>query len=118
MTVALDNNKNAQANAISAFGSLAKEVGPTGALDQYLQAISQAFVAAFSKYQSKNVLKLYETISHLSDGVGPGGLSDPAVLDSLMQPIIQRWQATADEDAGLLHLLGVSFCAQSGFAGR
>lgn len=107
MNVSLDNNKHAQSNAISAFGSLAKEAGPTGALTPYLQAIAQSLVAAFSKYQSRNILKLYDTIAHLSDGVGSGGLSDGQVLGALMPPLIERWQQFPDDDQNLLHLLGV-----------
>lgn len=108
LNVSLDNNKHAQAAAIAAFGHLAKEAGPTGALAPYLQSIAQAFVAAFHRYQSKNILKLYEAIGHLSDGVGPSGLNDPQVLDALMPPLIERWQTFADDDINLLHLLGVS----------
>lgn len=106
--MSLDNNKHAQASAITAFGHLAGEAGPTGALTPYLPSIAQAFVAAFARYQSKNILKLYEAIGHLSDGVGPGGLSDASVLSALMPPLIERWQAFGDDDINLLHLLGVS----------
>lgn len=108
LSVSLDNNKHAQSSAIAAFGQLAKEAGPTGALTPYLQSIAQAFVAAFARYQSKNILKLYEAIGHLSDGVGQGGLNDPEVLGALMPPLVERWQSFADDDVNLLHLIGVS----------
>lgn len=106
--MSLDNNKHAQASAIAAFGYLAKEAGPSGALSPYLQSIAQAFVAAFERYQSTNTLKLYEAIGHLSEGVGEAGLDDPQLLNTLMPPLIERWQTFTDDDVNLLHLLGVS----------
>ena len=105
--VALDNNKHAQSNAIVAFGALAKVAGPIGALQPYLPAITSALVAAFSRYQHKNTLKLYDTIARFSDGVGYGGLSDAAILANLMPPLIQRWQAFGDADPNLQALLEV-----------
>ena len=107
LSVALDTNKHAQGNAITAFGYLAKEAGPSGTLQPYLPSITQNLVAAFGKYQSRNMVKLYNALAHLSDGVGPGGLSDSAVLDSLMPPIIERWRAFSDEDDDFRYLLEV-----------
>lgn len=107
LSVALDNNKHTQGNAITAFGYLAKEAAPSGALQAYLPSITQSFVAAFGKYQSRNVVKLYNALAHLSDGLGAAGLSDPAVLESLMPPIIERWQAFSDEEDDFRYLLEV-----------
>ena len=108
LNVALDNNKHAQGDAITAFGYLAKEAGPTGALRPYLPSIAQAIDAAFGKYQYKNIIKLYDAIAHLSDGVGAGGLADEQVLQTIMPPLIKRWQALADDDPDLRYLLEVS----------
>lgn len=113
LTVALDNNKNAQGNAIRAFGLLAKQAGSTGALQPYLASIVQAFVAAFAKYQSRNILKLYDAIAQLSDAGGLASLNDENLLGSLMPPLIERWQAFGDDDPNLLYLLEV--CARRSF---
>ena len=108
--VALDNNKHAQGNAMIAFGNLVKEAGPTGLLRPYLSSIAQAFVAAFAKYQHKNILNLYDTIALLSDGVGFAGLNNEAILSVLMPPIIERWQSFEDTDPSLLEVLEVHTC--------
>lgn len=108
LSVALDNNKHAQGNAISAFGYLAKDAGPSGALQPYLPSITESFVAAFGKYQSRNIIKLYNALSYLADGTGPGGLSDAALVGALMPPIIERWQAFSDDEDEFRYLLEVS----------
>lgn len=107
LSVALDNNKHAQSNGIRAFGYLAKEAAPSGSLQPFLPSITESFVAAFGKYQSRNIVKLYNAIAHLADGVGPGGFGDSATVESLMPPLIERWQAFGDEEDDFRYLLEV-----------
>lgn len=107
LTVSLDNNKYAQSRAITSFAYIAKEAGPSGALQPYLANIVAVFVQAFTKYQSKNIMKLYDAIAHLSDGVGQAGLNDQDLLANLMPPLIERWQRFSDADEDLLYLLEV-----------
>lgn len=70
----------------------------------YLKPILETFVAAFRKYQSKNLLILYDAIGTLADSVGPH-LSKAEYIEILMPPLIERWQILTDDDKDLFPLL-------------
>lgn len=64
----LDPNKRVQEAACSAFATLEEEA--CAELVPFLQQILQVLVFAFSKYQAKNLLILYDAIGTLADSVG------------------------------------------------
>ena len=102
----LDGNKRVQEAACSAFATLEEEACTE--LVPYLSFILETLVYAFSKYQHKNLLILYDAIGTLADSVG-SHLNKPAFIDLLMPPLIQKWNILTDEDKDLFPLLEVRF---------
>jgi transportin-1 len=101
----LDNNKRVQEAGCSAFATLEEE-----ACDQlvpYLGHILQALVSAFSKYQHKNLLILYDAVGTLADSVG-ASLNTPEHVETLMAPLTARWNRLQDSDRDIFPLLEVS----------
>lgn len=64
----LDPNKKVQEAACSAFATLEEEACME--LIPYLPVILETLVAAFGKYQAKNLLILYDAVGTLADSVG------------------------------------------------
>uniref|UniRef100_A0A1B6EQY0 Importin N-terminal domain-containing protein n=1 Tax=Cuerna arida TaxID=1464854 RepID=A0A1B6EQY0_9HEMI len=112
----LDPNKRVQEAACSAFATLEEEACTE--LVPYLGFILQTLVFAFSKYQHKNLLILYDAIGTLADSVGHH-LNKPDYINLLMPPLIQKWNILKDEDKDLFPLLeclsSVATALQSGF---
>lgn len=117
LRMTLDPNKRVQEAGCSAFATLEEEAGR--ALEPYLEPILRNLVAAFGKYQAKNLLILYDAIGTLADSVGTA-LSRPEYLQILMPPLIERWMALTDDDMGLIPLLeclsSVTIAAGTSFA--
>lgn len=113
----LDNNKKVQEAGCSAFAALEDQAG--SALVPYLRHILQLFVAAFDKYQQKNLLVLYDAVQTLADSVG-SALNSPEYIDLLMPSLIKRWTNIADDDRDLFPLLeclaSVTIALGPGFA--
>lgn len=101
----LDSNKRVQEAACSAFATLEEEACTE--LVPYLSFILKTLVFAFSKYQHKNLLILYDAIGTLADSVGHH-LNKPDYINMLMPPLIQKWNLLKDEDKDLFPLLEVS----------
>ncbi|TRY96227.1 hypothetical protein DNTS_013744 [Danionella cerebrum] len=112
----LDSNKRVQEAACSAFATLEEEACTE--LVPYLAYILDTLVFAFSKYQHKNLLILYDAIGTLADSVGHH-LNKPEYIQMLMPPLIQKWNQLKDEDKDLFPLLeclsSVATALQSGF---
>ncbi|CAM9331409.1 unnamed protein product, partial [Lampetra planeri] len=112
----LDANKRVQEAACSAFATLEEEACTE--LVPYLGFILDTLVFAFSKYQHKNLLILYDAIGTLADSVGHH-LNKPEFIQMLMPPLIQKWNVLKDEDKDLFPLLeclsSVATALQSGF---
>lgn len=112
----LDANKRVQEAACSAFATLEEEACTE--LVPYLGFILKTLVFAFSKYQHKNLLILYDAIGTLADSVGHH-LNKPEYINLLMPPLIQKWNVLKDEDKDLFPLLeclsSVATALQSGF---
>jgi transportin-1 len=112
----LDANKRVQEAACSAFATLEEEACTE--LVPYLSYILKTLVFAFSKYQHKNLLILYDAIGTLADSVGHH-LNKPEYIDMLMPPLIQKWNMLKDEDKDLFPLLeclsSVATALQAGF---
>ncbi|KAJ4926379.1 hypothetical protein JOQ06_008553 [Pogonophryne albipinna] len=112
----LDSNKRVQEAACSAFATLEEEACTE--LVPYLAFILDTLVFAFSKYQHKNLLILYDAIGTLADSVGHH-LNKPEYIQMLMPPLIAKWNQLKDEDKDLFPLLeclsSVATALQSGF---
>ncbi|XP_026104559.1 transportin-1-like isoform X3 [Carassius auratus] len=112
----LDSNKRVQEAACSAFATLEEEACTE--LVPYLAFILNTLVFAFSKYQHKNLLILYDAIGTLADSVGHH-LNKPEYIQMLMPPLIQKWNQLKDEDKDLFPLLeclsSVATALRSGF---
>lgn len=112
----LDSNKRVQEAACSAFATLEEEACTE--LVPYLGFILETLVFAFSKYQHKNLLILYDAIGTLADSVG-SHLNKPEYINLLMPPLILKWNVLKDEDKDLFPLLeclsSVATALQSGF---
>lgn len=112
----LDTNKSVQEAACSAFATLEEEACTE--LVPYLGYILETLVFAFSKYQHKNLLILYDAIGTLADSVGPH-LNKPEYITMLMPPLINKWNVLEDEDKDLFPLLeclsSVATALQAGF---
>lgn len=101
----LDSNKRVQEAGCSAFATLEEEAGTE--LIPYLEPILRNLTHAFTKYQQKNLLILYDAIGTLADAVG-SALGQPLYLQILMPPLIERWLKLGDQDGDLVPLLEVS----------
>lgn len=117
LSTMLDNNKRVQDAGCSAFANLEDQAGLV--LVPYLLPILQHFVAAFDKYQQKNLLILYDALQTLADTVG-SALNKPEYIDLIMQPLISRWQTVEDDHRDLFPLLeclsSVTIALGPGFA--
>lgn len=100
----MDGNKRVQEAACSAFATLEEEACTE--LVPYLGFILETLVYAFSKYQHKNLLILYDAIGTLADSVGHH-LNKPDYINLLMPPLITKWNVLKDEDKDLFPLLEV-----------
>jgi hypothetical protein len=100
----LDNNKRVQEAACSAFATLEEEACEL--LIPYLDPILRNLVYAFSKYQHKNLLILYDAIGTLADSVN-SALNKKEYIEILMAPLIEKWHILKDDDRDLFPLLEV-----------
>eukprot|EP01132_Coremiostelium_polycephalum_P002456 gene2456-3033_t len=99
----LDNNKKVQEAACSAFATLEEEADLS--LVPHLNIILVTFVNAFSKYQAKNLLILYDAISTLAKVVGKE-LNQPDYVKILIPPLLEKFNSLEDNNKHLLPLLG------------
>lgn len=104
LRMVLDGNKRVQEAGCSAFATLEEEAA--GELVPYLEPILKNLTYAFSKYQQKNLLILYDAIGTLADSVMTA-LGDPRLMEILMPPLIEKWMALHDSDPDLVPLLEV-----------
>eukprot|EP00158_Paraphelidium_tribonemae_P006119 Partr_v1_DN27682_c0_g1_i2_m64839 putative Transportin len=98
LEMVLNSNKRVQEAACSALATLEEDGGDI--LVPYLEDILRVLTAAFSKYQRKNLLILYDAIGTLAEGISEA-MNDGKYVDLLMPPLIQKWQSLPDEDTGL-----------------
>ena len=124
----LDHNKRVQEAACSAFATLEEEacselvpylgfilqtLGPfySKIVDLskqnrwcHLKILKRFTVYAFSKYQKKNLLILYDAIGTLADSVG-SHLNKQEYIEQLMPPLYAKWNDLRDDDRDLFPLL-------------
>lgn len=98
----MENNKRVQEAGCSAIAVLEEEAGDK--LMAYLSDMLQTFAWAFTRYQHKNLLILYDAVGTLADVVGDR-LSEDPFKSILMPPLIAKWEAIRDDDRDLFPLL-------------
>lgn len=98
----LDNNKRVQEAGCSAFATL-EEIAQDE-LIPFLKPILEKFAVAFTKYQNKNLLILYDAVGTLADSIGDV-LNQPELIEILMPPLLDRWNQISDDDNGIFPLL-------------
>uniref|UniRef100_A0A915KY87 Transportin-1 n=1 Tax=Romanomermis culicivorax TaxID=13658 RepID=A0A915KY87_ROMCU len=112
----LDHNKRVQEAACSSFATFEEEACME--LVPYLHIILETLVAAFSKYQAKNLLILYDAVGTLADSVG-NHLNNEEYIKMLMPPLIHKWNVLKDDEKDLFPLLeclsSVATALQHGF---
>ncbi|OMJ20196.1 Transportin-1 [Smittium culicis] len=95
----LDHNKKVQEAACSAFATLEEDAGSL--LSPYIENILETIIYAFSKYQHKNLIILYDSIGTLAEAVG-SDLANPKYIEALMPHLMSRL-ATISTNFGLGH---------------
>jgi hypothetical protein len=98
----LDSHKRVQEAAVSAlatFEEIARE-----RLVPFLVPVCQALMAAYGKYQAKNLLILYDAIGTLAETLG-SHLNKPEYVNILLPPLVGRWNELHDDDVRLFPLL-------------
>ena len=98
----LDGNKKVQEAACSALATL--EEHATLSLVPFIPFILETLVSAFTKYQQKNLMILYDAVGTLADAVGEN-LNCVEYIAMLMPPLIHKWNLLKDEDRDLFPLL-------------
>mmetsp|Transcript_42818 Transcript_42818/g.167320 ORF Transcript_42818/g.167320 Transcript_42818/m.167320 type:complete len:850 (-) Transcript_42818:1049-3598(-) len=101
LVVLLDRNKRVQASACSALACFEEELGSD--LVGGLELVTKAFAEAFKCYQRKNQLILYDAIGTMAECV-ESALAVPMYINTLMPPLIDKWNQLVDGDVGLLPL--------------
>ncbi|OLY82423.1 Transportin-1 [Smittium mucronatum] len=88
----LDQNKKVQEAACSAFATLEEDAGSL--MIPYIESVLQTIIYAFSKYQHKNLIILYDSIGTLAEAVG-SELAAPKYVEVLMPHMMARLSAIA-----------------------
>ncbi|KAJ3028882.1 UNVERIFIED_CONTAM: Transportin-1 [Siphonaria sp. JEL0065] len=102
LVMVLDNSKRVQEAACSALATLEEEA--LEKLNPFLPHILQTLSIAFTKYQHKNLLILYDAVGTLADSVGPA-LNNPPYIEVLLAPLITKWGIIHDDDRDIFPLL-------------
>ena len=97
----LDSNKKVQEAACSAFATFEEEAGVR--LQAHLPRILSYLMHAFTVYQSKNMLILYDAIGTLAESVGDA-LRAPECVALLMPPLMAKWNDIPDDDRAIFPL--------------
>ncbi|OWM80947.1 transportin-1-like isoform X2 [Punica granatum] len=98
----LDSNKRVQEAACSALATLEEEAADE--LVPHLEIILQHLLSAFERYQKRNLRIVYDAIAALADAVG-AELNQPRYIDTLIPPLISKWQQLSNSDKELFPLL-------------
>lgn len=103
LSCTLDVNKRVQAAACSALSTLSESAGSQ--LEPYASELFQHLRLCFSKYQKNNLLSLYECVQTVATSLSPSIAANPEIVNSVMEPMISRWNEVANDDHELLALL-------------
>ncbi|KAJ3210700.1 hypothetical protein HDU67_005075 [Dinochytrium kinnereticum] len=117
LALVIDKNKRVQQAGCSALATLEEEACEY--LVPYLGVILPHMSHAFTIYQKKNLLILYDAVGTLADAVGLE-LNKPEHIPVLMQPLINKWQTTYDDNRDIFPLFeclsSVAIALGNGFA--
>lgn len=67
----------------------------------YLAQILEVLVSAFGRYQSKNLLILFDAVAQLAEAVGCA-LAHPEIVAVLMPAVLGKWEKLRDDERGLI----------------
>lgn len=102
---ALDQKKVVQEAACSALSSFIEESSPD-IIEVYLVPLLQHFAKCFQVYQRKNLIVLYDSVQTFVEAMGHERLvSKQEYVDTLLPPLLQKWQLLEDDDNDLWPLL-------------
>ncbi|OBA24395.1 ARM repeat-containing protein [Metschnikowia bicuspidata var. bicuspidata NRRL YB-4993] len=101
----LDPKKLVQHAACSSL-SLFVEAADVSLIQYYVGPLLEHFAKCFLKYQRKNLIILYDSVSTFVERIGPAvfGLT-PEHANVLLPPLLQNWQLLDDDDTDLWPLL-------------
>lgn len=91
-----------QEAACSAVATLEEEAASL--LSPHVSKILNVFSAAFARYQTRNLVILYDACGTLADSIG-SDLNKPELVNLLLPPLMAKWQQLADDDRSLFPLL-------------
>lgn len=98
-TCALDRNKKVQVAGCSAVATFTDEA--RNMLTPYLGQILEQFALCFRRYQKKSLLFLYDAVSTLVKYCGAEIAENNQYMETLMQPLIAKWEQISDDDNAL-----------------
>lgn len=102
---ALDSKKVVQESACSALSSFIEE-SDASLIEYYLGPLLDHFAKCFDTYQRKNLIILYDCIQTFVEKMGYENLSaKPEYINTLLPPLLSKWQVLADDDTALWPLL-------------
>ena len=105
LTCALDRKKVVQEAACSALSSFMEESDPV-LIEYYLVPLLQHFAKCFEIYQRKNLIILYDCVQTFVESMGYERLaSKQEYIDTLLPPLLSKWQVLEDHDEALWPLL-------------
>ena len=67
----------------------------------HLGQILEVLVTAFSRYQAKNLLILFDAVATLAEAVG-NALAHPQIVEVLVPAVLAKWERFADDERGLI----------------
>lgn len=105
VSCALDNKKVVQESACSALSSFIEESN-ISLIEYYLGPLLDHFAKCFETYQRKNMRILYDCVQTFVEKVGYERLAArPDYINTLLPPILMKWQTLNDNDEALWPLL-------------
>lgn len=105
VTCALDNKKVVQEAACSALSSFIEE-SDASLIEFYLEPLLEHFGKCFQSYQRKNLIILYDCVQTFVEKMGYEKLaSKPDYINTLLPPLLHKWQILDDNDTALWPLL-------------
>ncbi|EAZ63965.2 putative importin, protein [Scheffersomyces stipitis CBS 6054] len=101
----MDQKKVVQEAACSALSSFIEESDST-LIEYYLGPLLDHFAKCFQTYQRKNLIILYDCVQTFVEKMGYDNLaSKPEYVNTLLPPLLHKWQILDDNDTGLWPLL-------------
>ena len=101
----LDNKKVVQEAACSALSAFIEEAD-TSMVAVYIGPLLELFAKCFQKYQRKNLIILYDCVQTFVEKMGYENLSSkPEYIETLLPPLLYKWQLLDDNDSALWPLL-------------